>query len=129
MAADISDPPPASTSRHDPEAHPAEAAPDPTGRRKFMRTNVELPVQFLHTESPRQGLTENLSPGGVFVRSDWSCEVGQVVHLTIRLPNASRITAHGIVRWVRPSKPENPKPGMGIEFTELDGGGPTAPHR
>jgi Tfp pilus assembly protein PilZ len=110
-------------SRHDPEAHPHTAAPDPTGRREFVRTVIDLPVEIPTSEAKYLGQTENLSPGGAFVRSAFVIATGERIDLVITMPNASQVTAHGIVRWVREAHPTNPGPGMGIQFLQMEGMG------
>lgn len=117
----------ATAHRHDPEAHPQSATPDPTGRRKFLRTNIELPVDLLVFDERHVGTTENLSPGGVFVRCPPVLQVGETVDLTITMPNRSRISAHGVVRWVRAPEQDAQDGGVGIQFLQLEGGNVMGP--
>lgn len=128
MTAEKPDPPPSSVSRHNPEAHPGETAPDPTGRRRFMRTNVSLPVELHHAGADVEGQTENLSPGGVFVRTTLACAEGETIELSIQLPNSAHITAHGTVRWVRAAQGASVPAGLGIEFVDLQSHGALSHH-
>ncbi len=129
MQTDSTDLPPSSRSghKHDPEAHPQLACLDPTGRRKFVRTNIELAVELCIEGQSFAASTENLSPGGVFVRTDQSLQVGETVDLLIVMPNRSQITAHGVVRWVRSAALVPAGAGVGIQFLQLEGGSMMGP--
>lgn len=114
--------PSSNANRHDPEAHPQASAPDPTGRRKFQRTDIQLEVSLSVAERVAAGRTENLSPGGVFVATDFLLQVGQEIDVTITLPNDRKIVAHGQVRWVRERSAASAAPaGMGIQFEQIEG--------
>ncbi len=109
-------------SHHDPEAHPQEASPDPTGRRKFVRTVIDLAVEIRIEDEAHQARTENLSPGGAFVCTTHLLEPGETLDLIITMPNQSLVTAHGVVRWVRPQDVAPQGSGMGIQFLQMEGG-------
>jgi len=79
-------------------------------RRKFTRREVELQAR-LHaggTEIP--ATTENISPGGAFLRASVPAETEDVVAM-IHLPHGRGLQVRAKVRWRR----EEP-PGVGIEF-------------
>jgi Tfp pilus assembly protein PilZ len=129
FSADLSTDEPPKSGSHDPEAHPQSAAPDPTGRREFVRTSVVLTVEIVSQGTTYPGTTENLSPGGVFVCSEHLLEPDENVDLLIHLPNASTITAHGVVRWIRAAHAAPGGAGMGIQFRKLEGALPRAETR
>jgi uncharacterized protein (TIGR02266 family) len=93
-----------------------------------MRTNVSLHVELKRGDTREEGQTENLSPGGVFVKTTLSCPVGETIELSIELPNSSHITAHGTVRWVRAQTGTAVSAGLGIEFMDLQTHGALSHH-
>jgi uncharacterized protein (TIGR02266 family) len=70
------------------------------------------------------GFAENLSGGGVFVATHALKPAGEIVELSITLPDSNAvITARGEVRWIREyNEASNVPPGMGIKFTQLGEG-------
>ena len=103
-------------------ARPQSSAPDPTGRRKFERKDIQLDVSLYSDSNFYAGFTENLSAGGVFVATHNLRPIGEKIDVTITLPNDKQIIAHGVVRWLRVyNEASDAPPGMGIQFVEIEG--------
>jgi len=65
---------------------------------------------------PFIAIAEDISEGGVRVKTANPLEENSVVHLRFTLPNSDReITANGVVRHVTPGA------AMGVQFSDLDG--------
>ena len=97
----------------------SEASPDK--RRRHDRTKVALLVQYRFDtfDDFVAEYSVDLSPGGIFIRTDQPPELGTVVHLQFSLRDGSKlIEGLGKVVWVR--GPSEGEPGMGIEFTQFD---------
>lgn len=62
---------------------------------------------------------ENLSEGGLFLRSDLLFEVGEALILEIPLPNGTIAQTPGRVAWVTRGEGRQGTAGMGIEFARL----------
>jgi Tfp pilus assembly protein PilZ len=62
---------------------------------------------------------ENLSEGGLFLRSDLLFEVGEALILEIPLPNGTVTETPGRVAWVTRGEGRERTAGMGIEFARL----------
>jgi molecular chaperone DnaK len=96
--------------------------PNPDNRRRHNRTKVALLVQY-RFDTFDDFITEysvDLSPGGIFIRTDTPPELGTVVHLQFSLRDGSHlIEGLGKVVRIRSAGPEG-EAGMGIEFTQFD---------
>ena len=96
---------------------------DADDRRKFPRTPLTLLVQF-RFNSIEDFLAEyslNISPGGIFIRTDQPREEGSVVYLQFSLRDGSRlIEGMGKVVRVNPTAEGGRVAGMGIEFINFD---------
>lgn len=92
-------------------------------RRRHPRTPLNVLVQF-RFDTFEDFLAEyslNLSPGGIFIRTDTPREEGAVIYLQFTLKDGSRlIEGMGKVVRVNPPKKDGPPAGMGIEFMNLD---------
>src|SRR5947209_4290275 len=97
-------------------------APEPKKRRRHERTAVALLVQY-RFDSFDDFVAEysvDLSPGGIFIRTDAPPDLGTVVHLQFSLKDGSRLI-EGLGKVVRiRTAAEGVQPGMGIEFTQFD---------
>ena len=79
-------------------------------RRRFTRRQVELSARIRAGGRELAAITENVSPGGAFLRVE--LPRGEVdVTATIELPHGRGVYVEGKVRWRRESPP-----GVGIEF-------------
>lgn len=94
--------------------------PNKRGPRAPFRT--EVCVRESGTVLP--GVSVDVSPGGMYVAVDKNVEPGQLVELSIALPNsvAGMVDAKGRVAWInsksRPVKPDLGS-GFGVEFLEF----------
>ncbi len=92
-------------------------------RRRFPRTPLSLLVQY-RFNSFEDFLAEysvNISPGGMFIKTDKPLEEGATVYLQFSLKDGSRLI-EGMGRVVRVNPPgvKDRIPGMGIEFVNFD---------
>ena len=91
-------------------------------RRQHPRTPVALLVQY-RFDTLDDFVAEysvDLSPGGMFIRSEEPPDLGAVVHLQFSLKDGSKlIEGLGKVVWISPVGPGR-IPGMGISFTQFD---------
>ncbi len=63
----------------------------------------------------------NLSPSGIFIRTEEPREEGAVIYLQFTLKDGSRlIEGMGKVVRVNPKTPGGPPAGMGVEFVNFD---------
>lgn len=92
-------------------------------RRRHPRTPLNVLVQF-RFDTFDDFLAEyslNISPGGIFIRTEEPQAVGAVVYLQFSLKDGSRlIEGMGKVVRVSPKTPDGPPAGMGIEFVSFD---------
>ena len=84
-------------------------------RRRFARRAVHLPARLQIGGRSIPATTENISPGGAFLRVALP-ENTRVVIATIALPHGKDLRVRAKVRWRRAAPP-----GVGVEFdTFLD---------
>lgn len=90
--------------------------PSDADRRTLARVPAGLKVEYKYDSSVFQGMTADISEGGIFLLSDRPALVDTKIYLRISLPEAKApIKIIGIVR--RKVEPyEGEKPGMGIKF-------------
>jgi uncharacterized protein (TIGR02266 family) len=92
-------------------------------RRRFPRTPLSLLVQY-RFNSFEDFLAEysvNISPGGMFIKTDKPLEQGTMVYLQFTLKDGSRlIEGMGKVVWVNSVGMKDRVPGMGVEFVNFD---------
>jgi uncharacterized protein (TIGR02266 family) len=92
-------------------------------RRRHARTPLSLLVQFRFNtfEDFLAEYSVNLSPGGIFLRTDEPRELGSIVYLQFSLKDGSRlIEGMGRVVRVNPPGEQERVPGMGVEFLNFD---------
>ena len=80
-------------------------------RRSFARRPVRLPARLRFGDTEIEAETENISPGGAFLRASVP-ETAQEVIAFIGLPHGRELRVLAKVRWRRLGDP----PGVGIEF-------------
>lgn len=91
-------------------------------RRAFPRRSVNIPVRFSSamlefdvTVEIGEGLVEDVSRGGLFVRSELLEVPGTPVRLLLKMPITRRpVQLEGRVAWVMEHPPKGP--GMGIQL-------------
>jgi PilZ domain len=84
---------------------------DPGYRRRFSRRPVRLSTRLRIGDTEIEAETENISPGGAFLRVSLP-ETAQRVVASIELPHGRNLHVLAKVCWRRPGEP----PGVGIEF-------------
>jgi uncharacterized protein (TIGR02266 family) len=92
-------------------------------KRKHPRAPLNVLVQF-RFDTFDEFLAEyslNISPGGIFIRTEAPREEGAVIYLQFTLRDGSKLI-EGMGRVVRVNPPGDPKrpAGMGIEFMNFD---------
>jgi uncharacterized protein (TIGR02266 family) len=99
----------------------ASQPPDsiPPSQRKDPRRAVELQIEFNEDTQFFAGLTQDISEGGVFIATYRILPIGTPLTLSFELPDATKVTARGEVRWVRDTNMVEGRPGMGVSFTDL----------
>ena len=92
---------------------------DPDGfgqRRRYTRREVQLQARVRTGGGEIEATTENISPGGAFLRVQVPADTEDLV-ATIQLPHGRGLHVRAKVRWRRADPP-----GVGVEFaTFLDG--------
>jgi molecular chaperone DnaK len=92
-------------------------------RRKHPRTPLSLLVQFRFNtfEDFLTDYSMNISPGGMFIRTEEPHEEGSIIYLQFSLKDGSRLI-EGMGKVVRCNPPgdKSRTPGMGIEFLNFD---------
>jgi molecular chaperone DnaK len=92
-------------------------------RRRHPRTPLSMLVQY-RFNSFEDFLAEyslNISPGGIFIRTDQPLDEGSMVYLQFSLRDGSRlIEGMGKVVRVNPPTEKERTSGMGIEFVNFD---------
>jgi uncharacterized protein (TIGR02266 family) len=74
-------------------------------------------VQFYH------GVTQNLSAGGLFVRTRVILPISSAVALRFELPDGTGVEAHACVRWLYDAANAGGRhAGIGLQFTALSRG-------
>lgn len=93
-------------------------------QRKHPRTPLALLVQY-RFNSFEDFLSEyavNLSPGGMFIRTDAPAELGSMISMLFSLKDGSKlIEGMGrVVRVIPTGAAADQVPGMGVEFVDFD---------
>jgi uncharacterized protein (TIGR02266 family) len=88
--------------------------PDNFNRRVSPRAPISLPVSYQAEGALRAARTQDLSRGGVAIRTMDPLPAGTQIELTFRLPGSNRdINASGHVAW------SDRRVGMGVQFETL----------
>ncbi len=92
-------------------------------RRRHQRTPLSLLVQFRFNtfEDFLADYSHDISPGGMFIRTDQPQEEGSIIYLQFSLKDGSRLI-EGMGKVVRCNPPDvtGRVAGMGIEFLNFD---------
>jgi uncharacterized protein (TIGR02266 family) len=91
-------------------------------QRHSPRVQMQAVVDLSSDNNFFNGFSSNISDGGLFVATVNLKPIGTEVDLTFTLPSGEKVSAHGVVRWVRMVDDKHPEsfPGLGIQFTRLD---------
>jgi uncharacterized protein (TIGR02266 family) len=90
-------------------------------RRSTERISAEMLVQF-RVENVDEFMREyavNISPGGMFVRTERPQPLGSNVYLQFQLADGGSLI-EGLAKVVHVNPPDDPVPGMGLEFVNLE---------
>jgi molecular chaperone DnaK len=100
-----------------------DSKPPGDNRRKHPRTPLSLLVQFRFNtfEDFLAEYSMDISPGGMFIRTNEPREEGSMIYLQFSLKDGSKLI-EGLGRVVRVNPPgdKNREPGMGVEFVNFD---------
>jgi hypothetical protein len=83
---------------------------DHARRRRYARRPVSLPAKLRFDSQEVEAVTENISPGGAFLRVAVPPAADEVI-ASIGLPHGRNLHVRAKVRWRRQEPP-----GVGIEF-------------
>lgn len=91
-------------------------------RRSSPRVDAEFEVTAHSENNFYQGLSENLSDGGLFFETYQSHRIGDRLDVRFTLPGSDVAIEAGVeVRWLRPHNPLSDTPaGIGVRFISLD---------
>jgi len=96
---------------------------DGAERRRHPRTPLHILVQFRFNtfEDFLAEYSLNISPGGMFIRTDEPSDEGSMIYLQFSLKDGSRlIEGMGKVVRVNPPGVKERPAGMGVEFVNFD---------
>lgn len=95
---------------------------DHDNRRQSPRIDAEFEVTAHSENNFYQGLSENLSEGGLFFETFTPHQLGDRLQVRFTLPGSDvPIEADVEVRWLRPHNPQSDTPpGVGVQFLQLD---------
>ena len=103
-----------------PAGQPSSKVKADADKRRHPRVKAQLHVALLdgaqRTDTKLHSLTDDLCPGGMFVRSEFLLEAGEEVALSFELPGGTKVLARGRIAHVQSSRE---RAGMGIAFTQL----------
>lgn len=114
---------------------PALPRPAPTvderPRRLQQRVKMQATIDLHSDANFFNGFSSDISDGGLFVATVAQVPIGTEVDLDFSLPGGERVTAHGVVRWVREvdDRHHDQFPGLGVQFKDLDASAAQAIHR
>jgi len=97
------------------------ASVDDAERRIFDRYDVEWAVDCVASDTFLYASITNISEMGIFVRTIDPLMLNTKLRLTFAPPGAEGFQLDGCVAWVNilRANGDNPNPGMGIRFVEL----------
>ncbi len=86
------------------------------------RVDVDLEVQYRTAQEFTAAYAENISGGGIFIRTQQPLSLNREMQLRFTLPGIQRtFVVRGLVVWANPSPSRSSfPPGMGIKFMDLD---------
>ncbi len=94
-----------------------------TEHRRHERHPVAVPLVFQDAVALRKEMTENISRSGLFVRTNRLMERGEMVTLTIELPDThEKLEIDGTVEYHQHANQQHPE-GFGIQFIALSPAG------
>ena len=92
-------------------------------KQRFPRIPITVRVQYDYAGSYLFGMSENVSRGGIFIRTDRPLPIGAKMSIQFSIPTSPQIIhAEGRVIWMTEQSDAEVKGqvgGMGIEFLKL----------
>lgn len=91
-------------------------------RRQEPRVEVEIEVHYRTVQEFLSAYSQNISGGGIFIRTQRPLPLNHSVRLRLTLPGISHpFEVSGIVVWSNPGSGRSSLPsGMGIKLVDLD---------
>ncbi len=91
-------------------------------KRHSQRVQMQAAIDLHSDDNFFSGFSANISDGGLFVATVNYVPKGTHVDLAFSLPSGQKISATGIVRWIREVNDQDPTsfPGLGVQFVDLD---------
>ena len=88
--------------------------------RRFPRAHINTTYCLLGKRGAEKGKAKNISPVGVFVRTDMSMDVGDRVHINVILPQYhGSVVSQAEVVWVCPKQEPCGETGVGMKWIDL----------
>ena len=94
----------------------------PVELRAHDRVAIEVEVTLESENNFYDGITSDLSEGGVFIATFVPPKIGERLAMDLRLPGSTEsFRVEGVVRWVRELRVacDGVPPGFGLQWTEL----------
>ena len=88
--------------------------------RQNPRMPIPLPARMITATDVIEGVTENISLHGAFIRCQKPLEPGERLIVIAKLPSNPSFSSHAEVVWSRVSRlnKEGTSPGMGVKFID-----------
>ncbi|UCE83361.1 MAG: PilZ domain-containing protein [Deltaproteobacteria bacterium] len=88
--------------------------------RRFPRAHINTTYCLLGKSGAEKGKAKNISPVGVFVRTDMSMDVGDRVHINVILPQYhGSVVSQAEVVWICPKQEPCGETGVGMKWIDL----------
>lgn len=88
--------------------------------RRFPRAYINTTYCLLGKHGAEKGKAKNISPVGVFVRTDMTMDVGDRVHINVILPQYhGSVISKAEVVWVCPKQEPCGDTGVGMKWIDL----------
>ncbi|MFP3870634.1 MAG: PilZ domain-containing protein [Syntrophobacteria bacterium] len=88
--------------------------------RRFPRVRTNAAFCLLGREGATKGKTKNISPVGVFVRTNRTFPVGERVYINVHLPrDHGLLVSQAEVVWICPKDEPCGDTGLGLKFIDL----------
>ena len=92
-------------------------------RRKYPRALIRVLVDYESQDTYIFDYSNNLSEGGIFIKTANPLKKGSVFMLKFSLPDVDKVfKIKGEVRWTNTKETKNVIKGMGIVFRDIDDG-------
>ncbi len=102
---------------------PPSASPSPVGRtqRANRRVPCNIKMSIRNGERVYTSKTLDISHGGIFLATEETLSIGELIDMTFQIPNSDRVvTAVGKVAWIGHGGPGQTIAGVGVKFSKID---------